>query len=247
MKPTALDRIILKLPPERQAAAAVAFRDLGNNPNGPLQTIYAEIFDYLDRHEKDVIGVFMLHAAATKTALTGEIATHFAEQKQANQRIIQSIHSGKMWRRILLHRLAGALLWAGIIIVGTPVVIQHQMAATLREAEKHTTIMKQIQAEQTSTLQKINASSSDLIECVQTAEKVIEMGKATANTLAAVMSFLEIPSARMAVKEGKLTVQIPTKGVVITQGSGNTILQFQQSMPQLNGINHSATDSDVDY
>lgn len=247
MEPTALDRIIRKLPPERQAAAAVAFRDLGNNPNGPFQTIYAEIFDYLDRHEKDVMAVFMLHAAATKTTLTGEIAIHFAEQKLANQRIIQSIHGGKIWHRLLLHRLTGALLWAGIIVVGTPIVIQHHMAATVREAQKHTTILKQMQAEQTSTLQKINASPSDLIECVKSAEKVIEKGKGTANTLAAVMSLLDIPSVRMAVMEGKLTVQIPSKEVVITKGSGNTILQFQQSMPELNGINDSSKDSDLDY
>lgn len=136
MKQTAFDRIISKLPPENQAAGMDALLLLSQHPDGPIYTLYAEMFERLERVEKETTALVTLHAANTKSALNTEIAKHFAEQKQSAEKLQSALHGGKVWRKVAVSTITCLVISAVISVTTAYSVVKSLMVKTTAETEE---------------------------------------------------------------------------------------------------------------
>ncbi len=127
MDPSAFDRLIAMLPPERRAAAALSLAGMSDDPDGPIATLYSEIFEHLER-------VRWEQRADHETR--GKLLIDLLEKaRAANQETIRTevgrLHQGKFWHRMLVSRLASAAIWLVLVAVATPIVTRHVMHADL--------------------------------------------------------------------------------------------------------------------
>lgn len=132
MDPSAFDRLIAMLPPERRAAAAVSLVGMSVDPDGPIATLYSEIFERLER----------VHREQRADHETREkLLIHQLEKaRAANQETIRTevgrLHQGKFWHRILVNRLASAAIWLALVAVATPIVARHVIHADLADQQQ---------------------------------------------------------------------------------------------------------------
>ena len=107
MDPSAFDRLIAMLPPERRAAAAVSLVGMSDDPDGPIATLYSEIFEHLERVRWD--------QRADHETREKQLLEQLEKARMANQETIRTevsrLDQGKFWHRMLVSRLASAAIW----------------------------------------------------------------------------------------------------------------------------------------
>ncbi len=127
MDPSAFDRLIAMLPPERRAAAAVSLVGMSDDPDGPIATLYSEILERLERARWD--------QRADHETRERLLLAQLEKTRMANQETIRTevgrLHQGKFWHRILFSRLASAAIWLVLVAVATPIVARHVIHADL--------------------------------------------------------------------------------------------------------------------
>jgi hypothetical protein len=147
MKPTAFDRLIAMLPPERRAAAAVSLVGMSDDPDGPIATIYSEFFDRIDRVESE--------QRANHATLEKLLLGQFEILRTANQEAIRTEvgrpHQGKIWHRMLFSRMVAAAACLALVAVATPIVTRHVVHADLAAQQQ---VFQSAQAEAVARLQQ---------------------------------------------------------------------------------------------
>ena len=147
MKPTAFDRLIAMLPPDRRAAAAVSLVGMSDDPDGPIATIYSEFFDRIDRVESE--------QRANHATLDKLLLGQFEILRAANQETIRTevgrLHQGKFWHRMLLSRMVAAAACLALVAVTTPIVARHVIHADLAAQQQ---VFQSAQADAASMLQQ---------------------------------------------------------------------------------------------
>lgn len=125
MNPTAFDRLVSLLPPERRAAAAVSLVGMSDDPNGPIATLYAEIFERLERAKRE--------QRADQEGREKLFRCQLEKLRESNQTTIRAevdrLHQGKFWPRMLFSRMATILAGLTLVAVAMPFAIRHVLAA----------------------------------------------------------------------------------------------------------------------
>ena len=132
MDPSAFDRLIAMLPPERRAAAAVSLVGMSDDPDGPIATLYSEIFERLER--------VLSEQRADHETREEQLLDQLEKARMANQETIRTevgrLHQGKFWHRMLVSRLASAAIWLVLVVVATPIVARHVIHADLADQQQ---------------------------------------------------------------------------------------------------------------
>jgi len=127
MDSSAFDRLIAMLPPERRAAAAVSLAGMSDDPDGPIATLYSEIFERLERVQWE--------QRADHETREKQLLEQLGKARMANQETIRTevsrLDQGKFWHRMLVSRLASAAIWLVLVAVATPIVARHVIHADL--------------------------------------------------------------------------------------------------------------------
>jgi hypothetical protein len=149
MKPTAFDRLIAMLPPDRRAAAAVSLVGMSDDPDGPIATLYSEIFERLERAKREQ----RTDHEAREKLLLGQLE----KLRETNQETIRSevgrLHHGKFWHRMLFSRVAAIVAGLAVVAVAMPIVTRHVILAGLAAHQ-----------------QALQATQADTIHAIQTAQ-----------------------------------------------------------------------------
>ena len=132
MDPSAFDRLIAMLPPERRAAAAVSLVGMSDDPDGPIATLYSEIFEHLERVRWE--------QRADHETRERLLLAQLEKARMANQETIRTevsrLDQGKFWHRMLVSRLASAAIWLVLVVVATPIVARHVIHADLADQQQ---------------------------------------------------------------------------------------------------------------
>lgn len=121
MDPSAFDRLIAMLPPERRAAAAVSLVGMSDDPDGPIATLYSEIFERLERAQ--------MEQRTDHETREKQLLNQLEKLRAATQETVRSEMSrrlqGKFWHRMLLSRMVAAAVCLALVAVVTPFVTRH--------------------------------------------------------------------------------------------------------------------------
>lgn len=147
MKPTAFDRLMALLPPERRAAAAVSLVGMSDDPDGPIATLYSEIFERLERAKREQ----RTDHEAREKLLLGQLEN----LRETNQETIRSevgrLRQGKFWHRMRFSRLAAILAGLALVAVAMPIVTRHVILAGVAAQQQ---ALQSAQAESAALLQQ---------------------------------------------------------------------------------------------
>jgi hypothetical protein len=121
MKPTAFDRLIAMLPPDRRAAAAVSLVGMSDDPDGPIATIYSEFFDRIDRVESEQ----RANHATLEKQLLGQLEKLRAATQETICTEVARLDQGKIWHRMPFSRMVAAAVCLALVAVATPLVTRH--------------------------------------------------------------------------------------------------------------------------
>lgn len=225
MKMTAFERILSNLPPENQAAAALQLRDLGTDPNGPFYTLYAGIFDKMDRDHRA-----QMAAAEMREK---ELRDYLANAQSASQQTICSevgrLHPESLWRQIVVHRVTGALLSLIIIVVATPIAVhlatRHELALTRKTRE-----------EDSAAIRRIIDEPSAFVAHAKYSTLALDKGDNMLRQLVAIFEILKLPHARTAIVDRHLTIIAPASELTTFTENGEMRIQFKRMIPELDGL-----------
>ena len=147
MDPSAFDRLIAMLPPERRAAAAVSLVGMSDDPDGPSATLYSEFLDRIDRVESE--------QRANHATLEKLLLVQFEILRASNQETIRTevgrLHQGKFWHRMLLSRMVAAAACLALVAVTTPIVARHVVHGDLAAQQQ---VFQSAQADAAAMLQQ---------------------------------------------------------------------------------------------
>lgn len=223
MEPTAFERLLRKLPPETQAADALSLRDLGNDPNGPLYTLYAAVFSKMDRDHKEMLA----NHAAREELLLKQLARIAAASNQTICTEVGRLDRGKLWRRILVSRLADIVITLVLILVMVPMFMKHFAGRELAE-------LQAIRAEQTAGITKILEKPEAFVAYSKFSNEAIGKANGTARMMAASAALLNLPDTNIAYKEGKLFITGSSRDIRTTTDDGGEItVSFSCTMPSI--------------
>lgn len=223
MEPTAFERLLRNLPPETQAAAALSLRDLGNDPNGPLYTLYAAVLCKMDRDHKELLAN---HAAHEK-----QLLKQFANTAAANHQTICTevgrLDRGKLWRRILVSRLADIVITLALILVMVPMVMKHFAGRELAE-------LQAMRAEQEAGIAKILEKPAAFVAYSKFSNEAIGKANGTARMMAACAALLNLPDTKIAYRQGKLFITGSSRDIKSSTNDGGAItVSFDCTMPSI--------------
>jgi hypothetical protein len=221
MEPTAFERLLRKLPPETQAADALSLRNLGNDPNGPIYTLYAAVFSKMDRDHKEQLAN---HAAREKLLLK-QLANAAAASQQTICTEVGRLDQDRLWRRILVSRLADIVITLVLILIMVPMVMKHLAGRELAE-------LQAMRAEQTFGITKILEKPEAFVAYSKFSSQAISKANSTARMMGAIASLLNLPDTRIEFKDNQLLIAGP--GLQAEKNSrGETLLRITRVIPEL--------------
>ena len=147
MDPSAFDRLIAMLPPDRRAAAAVSLVGMSDDPDGPIATIYSEFFDRIDRVESEQ----RANHATLEKLLLGQFEILRASNQETIRTEVGRLHQGKFWHRMLLSRMVAAAACLALVAVTTPIVARHVVHGDLAAQQQ---VFQSAQADAAAMLQQ---------------------------------------------------------------------------------------------
>ncbi|MEI6606321.1 MAG: hypothetical protein WCP35_13505 [Verrucomicrobiota bacterium] len=164
MDPSAFDRLIAMLPPERRAAAAVSLVGMSDDPDGPIATLYSEILERLERIQWE--------QRADHETREKQLLDQLEKARMANQETIRTevsrLHQGKFWHRMLVSRFVSAAIWLVLVAVATPIVARHVMHADLTAQQQ---AFQSAQAEAATRLQQTLKDNKTAEEALAEAQR----------------------------------------------------------------------------
>jgi hypothetical protein len=237
MDPSAFDRLIAMLPPERRAAAAVSLVGMSDDPDGPIATLYSEFLDRIDRVESE--------QRANHATLEKLLLGQFEILRTANQEAIRTevgrLHQGKFWHRMILSRMASAAACLALVAVTTPIVTRHVVHGDLTAQQQ---VFQSAQADAASMLQQtLKDHQAEAVKLAEAQRREIER----INTVFATNIFRK--SFREAIGSA---ISANSPQVKITVGQEVVTLRIQDSLTRKdNGvriieIKHGLTPDEVE-